>query len=177
MSDFLIPVAVACPCPGTPHSDGDTVFLAQELSLKGGLLAEAMMVRSWQKQDSTGNQLKQTEASLAVEAALREVYVLDGVKEWTFVDEEGEALEVNEDSIRSSLLARYRIARPVGDKGDELYSASVLDPLLARLRKSSRSSPRRESTSTSPTPPSSAKRPRPLKPSSTSTTAKEPLSA
>lgn len=177
MADPLVPVAVACPCPGAPHSDGDTVFLGPELSLKGGLLAEAMMVRSWQKQDSSGKALTQTEASLAVEAALREVYVLDGVKEWTFVDEQGEPIEVNEASIRSVLLARYRIARPVGDKADELYSASVLDPLLQRLRKSSRSSPPRASTSASTSPPSASRSRKRPKPSLTSITDKEPLSA
>lgn len=177
MSDSLVPVAVACPCPGTPHADGDTVFLAPHLSLKGGLLAEATMVRVWGKLNTSRKVPEQTQASLEIEASLREVYVLDGVKDWTFLDEVGEKVEVNEDSIRSVLLSNFTLARPVGDKADELYTASVLDPLLARLSKSSPSSPRRASTSTSPSSPSSTRRPKLLKPSSTSTTDKAPQSA
>ena len=176
MSDSLVPVSVACPCPDTPHADGDTVFLAPHLSLKGGLLAEATMVRSWGKLNVKGKLPEVTEASLAIEASLREIYVSDGVKDWTFVDEEG-PIEVNEQSIHDLLLSNFTLARPVGDKADELYTASVLDPLLARLSISSPSSRRRASTSTSPSSPSSGKRPRPLRPSSTSTTDREPVSA
>lgn len=177
MSDSLVAVAVACPCPDTPHSDGDSVFLAPHLSLRGGLLAEATMVRVWSKLNTAGKVPEQTEASLAVEASLREVYVADGVKAWTFVDEAGAEVPVNEQTVRDILLSNFSLARPVGDEADRLYTSSVLDPLLARLSKSLPSSPRRASTSTSPNSRSSTKRPKLLKPSSTSTTAKEPASA
>jgi len=135
------------------------------------------MVRVWGKLNTKGSIPEQTEASLAIEASLREIYVADGVKDWTFLDEIGEKVEVNEQSIHDLLLSNFTLARPIGDKADELYTSSVLDPLLARLAKSSRSSPRRASTSTSASSPSSTKRPKLLKPSSTSTTAKEPASA
>lgn len=177
MADSLIPVAVACPCPGTPHSDGDTVFMGPFLSLEGGMLAEALMVRSWARLENSGKELRQTEASLAVEAALRRVYVADGVREWTFVDAEGEDIEVTEESVRTILLSNFTLSRPVGDKADELYTTSVLDPLLKQIKKSSRSSPRRESTETSPTQTSGSKRPKPPKPSLITSTGKEPLSA
>lgn len=177
MSDSLVAVAVACPCLGTPHSDGDSVFLAPHLSLRGGLVAEATMVRVWTKLKMAGAVPEPTEASLAVEASLRDVYLLDGVKDWTFTDESGDKLAVTEDTIRDLLLSNFSLGRVVADEADRLYTPSVLDPLLARLLRSSPASPRRASTSTSATTPSSGKRPRPLRPSSTSTTAKEPVSA
>ena len=175
MNDSLIPVPVRCPCPGTPHEDGDTVFLAPHIGFRAGLEAEATMVRVWTNLDTSGKVPTQTEASLKVEAALREIYVVGGVKAWTFVDEAGESIEVSEDSIAEILLSDFSLARPVGDKADELYTASVLDPLLARLSKSSRTTRTRGSTSAKA--PSSDKRPRPLKPSSTSTSDRVPRSA
>ena len=133
------------------------------------------MVRVWGKLNTKGRIPEQTSASLAIEASLREVYVADGVKEWTFVDEIGEPIEVNEQTIREILLSNYTLARPVGDKADSLYTSSVLDPLLARLQKSSRTMRTASSTSASRT--SSAKHPKLLKPSSTITSGKEPASA
>ena len=175
MSDPLVPVSVACPCPGTPHADGDTVFLAPHISLAGGMLAEALMVRVWTSLDPRTND-GSTMASLTFEAELREVYLLDGVKEWTFVNDDGPIL-VNEWAIRDELLTNFTLARPVGDKADSLYSRSVLDPLRARLSKSLRSLRLPALTSTSANSSSSAKRPRRSKPSSTASTGRERASA
>lgn len=182
MDDSLVAVRVGdCSCPESPHADGDFVYLAPHLTLAGGLLAESSMLRVWSKMKlivkNGKEQAEETERSLALEAGLREVYVVDGVRDWNFVDEDGEKIEVDEDSIRSRLLSNFTIARPVGDKADELYSASVLDPLLARMLKSSRTGRRPASTSTSRTSKSSGELPTPLKRSSTATTDKERLNA
>ena|SRR3990167_5800161 len=175
MSDPLVPVSVTCPCPGTPHADGDTVFLAPHISLRGGMLAEALMVRVWTNLDPRTSDFSSV-ASLTIEAQLREVYLLDGVKEWTFVSDDG-PIPVSEWSIRDVLLSDFTLARPIGDKADELYSRSVLDPLRARLSKSLRSLRPPASTSTSASSPSSAKRPKRSKPSSTASTDRERASA
>ena len=167
MNDPLVPVAVgACRCPGAPHPDGDVVFLSPTLPLRGGLLAEATMLRVWSNLDTSGRVPTQTEKSLEIEAGLREVYVRYGVREWNFLDEMG-PVPVTEATIDARLLADFSLARPVSEKADSLYTPSVLDPLLARLSKSSPTT--RTDGLTSPNRHSSAKHPKRSKPSSITT--------
>ncbi len=136
------------------------------------------MVNVWghMKLTAGGKQALATEASLELEAGLRETYVRYGVADWNLEDESG-LLPINEDTIKEQLLDDFSRSRPIGEKADELYSGAVMDPLLGRLLKSSPTSRRGRSTSTSASRPSSSKRPRPLRPSSTSTTDKVPRSA
>jgi hypothetical protein len=171
----LIAVSVACPCPGKPHEEGgDTVYLAPYLGYRAGMLAEATMVRVWTNLDTSSKVPMQTEKSLSIEASLREIYILDGVKDWTFEGEDG-PVPVTEDTIHEWLLSNFTLARPVGDQADTLYTASVLDPLLGRLSKSSPTT--RTKGSTSANGQSSSKRPKPLKPSLITTSDKARQSA
>lgn len=154
---LLVPVRVACPCPGTPHPDGDTVYLYPKLGLAGGIVA--------------GQQVRNYSPALGVErltAQLTETWVLFGVADWTFIDAEAKPLPVSEAAIRDLLLADYTLATPVADKADELYAGAVLDPLTRRP--SPPSAPRSTAGSTSAKARSSTKRRKPPKPSSTSTT-------
>lgn len=160
MSDSLVPVEVgACRCVGTPHPDGDIVFLASHLSLRGGFVAERTMIAL----SGAGKD------RLEVEAGLIEVYVRFGVSAWNLLDAEGDPIPVNEDTIRSEILSDFARARPLADAADGLYTSAILDPLVARLSKSSRATQTRGSTSA--TPPSSSSPPKRSKPSSTTTSA------
>lgn len=137
MSDSLVPVAVSCPCPGTPHSDGDTVYLSPKLGLHGGALAQRKII------DAISNSAERDE----IMASLSEAYCRYGVVAWSFVDADGKGLPVNQDTIGSTLLADFALGSPVADKADELYSEGLISPLRVAESKSSQSSSTNGSTS------------------------------
>jgi hypothetical protein len=157
MVDSLVPVAVACPCPGTPHSDGDTVFLGPKLSFRAGVMADSKIADIV---NGSGNVDE-------VKAVLLETYILDGVKAWTFVDAEGTDIEVTPATIQAWLLSDYSIGVLVSEQADKLYSEAVSDPLARRSFPSLQTGPTNGSTSRKSG--SSAKRRKPSKPSSTTT--------
>jgi hypothetical protein len=146
----LVPVAVACQCPGTPH-DGDTVYLRPHLSLHGGIVAQNVITSDLDRGE--------------LQAGLLDAYIRYGVADWTFVDEDGEKVV---DAIESIILADFRIGAAVADRADELYTVTVLNPLAERASKSSRRSQTNGSTSAPKA--SSSKRRKPPVPSSTTTT-------
>lgn len=167
MSSDLIPVSVACPCPGAPHADGDTIYLRPTISFRGGVLAEkkaldAIAAGEGDRQD-------------AVQAALLETYVLYGVADWTLTNGDGETvIPVNEQSITDHLLSNYGVALGVAEQANDLYKEAILAPLRARLLKSL---PRGRTTgSTSAKTGSSGGSRKRSKPSSTTTSDKAPAS-
>ena len=150
----LHPVSVTCPCPGTPHADGDTVYLLPKMGLQGGITAEHQILSFGGDQS-------------ALVGALTETFVRFGVVAWTFVDANGKPVPCTDEKRQELLLTDYTLARDIGDKADELYSAAVIDPLACRLSNGS-GRPSRD-RSTSPKRRSASKRPKPLQPSSTTT--------
>ena len=152
------PVAVRvrdCECPGTPHGDGDLVYLAPKLSLAGGLAASADI-----------------SAALGNGTMLAELWLVTFVKHgaigWNVVDEDGDPVPFDVNVI----LEDYDLAMPVAEKADELYGDTVARPFLQRLKAISRRGPTEPSTS--PTAPSTKK---PRKRSSPATTAATTRSA
>jgi hypothetical protein len=137
VSDSLIPVAVACPCPGTPHSDGDTVFLAPKLGFNAGVIADSKLV----------DILHGSGDVEAVKAALLATYISDGVRAWTFVDADGADVPVSPQTIQAILLSDYELGVVVAEAADPLYSKAVTNPLLRRMSASSPPSPTNGSTS------------------------------
>ena len=158
MLDSLVPVAVACPCPGTPHSDGDTVFLSPKIGFNAGVIADSKLV----------DILRGSGDVDAVKAALLTTYITDGVRAWTFVDAEGADIKVTPESIAAILLSDYELGVVVAEAADPLYSKAVTNPLLRRMSESSPTSPTNGSTSRKRG--SSAKRPKASEPSLTSIT-------
>lgn len=148
----LVPVAVACPCPGTPH-DGDTVYLRPEPGLTGGILIQRKFVNL-----SVGGADRDE-----VFASLIETYVRYGVDSATFVDDEGKQLD--RDQVIDIILSRFSLGSEVANKADDLYSTELLDPLVERASKSLPIS--RTNGSTSPSQRSSTKRRKLSKSSST----------
>lgn len=158
-------VRIACVCPSNAdgqarHPDGDTVVLREKLDFRSAVTARNAIVLL--KNDSP-------DADAAdILAVLTETYLFVGIEAWSLADAKGYPLPVTRANIRDALLAHPGEAMTVGDAADELYSASVILPLLAKV--SSYSPPTPTNGSTSPTTPSSPTTPKPRKPSSTSTT-------
>jgi hypothetical protein len=133
MSD---PVAVRvrdCECPGTPHGEeGDVVFLAPTLSLEGGL-------------EATADIRVAVHDGKVIAKRWRVTFVRYGAIGWNWLDADGEPLPFDVDVI----LADYSLALPVSEKADELYGESVVRPLVAKPKTTSRHG--RTADSTSPT--------------------------
>ena len=159
-----VPVKIACPCPGTPHADGDTVGLRPKLGLVGGTIVQGVVVAAKNRAEAEGRPLDVGTTT----ALVSEAYLLQGVCEWTLVDEIGKPVPVNAETIRSHLLDDFTLASAVSDKADDLYMEAVIRPLLAPASTSSPPTPINGSTSASNgrTP----KRPKQSRRSSTSTT-------
>lgn len=150
----LHPVSVACPCPGTPHADGDTVYLLPKMGLQGGITAEHQILSFGGDQS-------------ALVGALTETFVRFGVVAWTFVDADGKPVPCTDEKRQELLLTDYALARDIGDKADELYSAAVIDPLALRLSTGSRQPSKGGSTPLKKR--SASRRQKPPKHSSTTT--------
>ena len=120
------PVHIAeCPCPGTPHPDGDTVFLAPLLSMAGGMAAQVAM-----SEGSTD--------LIALQEMLARVYLTHGVVGWTFVDDQGQPIPVS--YANAMLLLPYgKGGRLVADKADELYAQDLLAPFQEQIERARRS--------------------------------------
>jgi hypothetical protein len=128
-----------CECPGSPHPDGDVVYLAPKLSLAGGLAASADISAAL----GNGTMLAQL---------WQVTFVRYGAIGWNWLDEDGDPVpfDVN------VLLDDYDLASPVAEKADELYGDTVARPFLTRLKAISQRG--RTDSSTSPTSPSTTKR-------------------
>lgn len=147
-----------CPCEGTPHPDGETVYLRTKLGLGGGTALQRLVVEA--------NQDRADNADLT--GRLAEAYLRVGVVGWTFVDQRGRPIPVTPESLQRLLLDDFERAAPIADKADDLYMGTVLAPLVKRVSESSSSSTTNGSTSHKP-----GGRSKPRKPSrrsSTSTT-------
>lgn len=153
-----VPVPVGdCRCHGTPHEDGDVVFLAPMLSMAGGMAAQVAI--------SEGSS-----DLVRLQELLARVYLSHGIVDWTFVDEAGDKLPVNGDTA-AALLPYAKGGRLVADRADDLYAQDVLAPFIEtvqRLAQSQRGSTRKKASS-SPKRTSSRRRSTKTQPSPSST--------
>jgi hypothetical protein len=138
MTDELVPVSLgACLCPGTPHADGDSVYLRPKLGLHDGVYAQRKIISAMEgKADSD-----------EVIATLMDVYCRKGVVAWTLVDEAGKSLEVTPEAIEAALLSDFSIGHLVAEMADSLYSPALIDPLRIPVVKSLPPMPTNGSTS------------------------------
>lgn len=147
-----------CRCPGTPHTDGDTVSLRPKIDLSMGAAAWAAMNSS--QADTTDMQ-----------AAVSMVYMKYGIVAWSFVDTAGLPIPVRG--------ANFDELLPWGDGGmevleaaDGLYGTELMRPFVRRQETLSRSG--RNGGSTSPKKSSGPKSRSHSKPSSPSGSAGMP---
>ena len=131
VSDELVPVELeACHCPGTPHAH-DTVWLRPTLSASGGMAGMYVI----------GQGISDPEQ---LEQELARVYLEHGIARWTFVDEQGQPVPVEKDTIRHMT---WTVAYPIADKASDLYSQDLLRPLVARASALSQNGHTAKSTS------------------------------
>jgi hypothetical protein len=123
-----VPVRIGdCLCANAPHDgleghdDGDLVFLAPQLSLDGGLAAQGALVAY-------------SDDPLRVERELGRAYLSTQIVGWNFLDDDGKPIPLNWENIEKA-LSWGTGGRLVAEKADELYSATMLTPLLDRLSK------------------------------------------
>ena len=157
-------VKIDCLCPPnargeTRHPDGDTVTLRERLDFRAALTARNTLVMVKQEDPDAG--------PAEMLAALTETYLLVGITGWTLVDAKHQPVEVSKATIRELLLSNPDVAMVVGDAADELYSAAVIGPLVARASNSS--PPTQTAASTSATKRSSPTSRKPSPPSSITT--------
>lgn len=117
VDDVPVPVG-ACLCPGTPHADGDVVYLAPELSTIAGQAAQGAIAAS--------------EDSARLEELLWRVYRDHCITGWNFLDADGDPVPLTS-ANRERGLPFTKGGRLVAEKADELYAQDVLAPLRARL--------------------------------------------
>lgn len=124
-----------CDCPGTPHPDGDVVYLAPVLSMSGGMAAQGAI-------GSAGTD------PIALQEALARVWIRHAVIDWTFTDEDGEKVALTPENIARA-LPYGKGGRLVAERADDLYAEDILAPLAERLRTLSQGGPSARSTSRS----------------------------
>lgn len=126
--DAAEPVAVRvgdCLCANTPHDgqdghdDGDIVYLDPQLSLEGGLAANAALATNGE--------------SAALERELGLAYVLGGVSAWNFLDDLGRPIPVTPENIRRA-LPWGKGGRLVAEVANTTYFGEVIGPLVERAQ-------------------------------------------
>ena len=122
----LVPVRVGyCPCEGSPHADGDTVYLYPELSMSGGMAAQGAISEAM-----TDTGLDQ----VRLQELLAQVWITHGVASWTFLADpqpngERPTIPLTPENIVRA-LPFGKGGRLVADKADDLYNEAVLAPLV-----------------------------------------------
>jgi hypothetical protein len=141
-----VPVRVRdCACPGTPHPEGDLVYILPKIGLEGGTAAQVDF-------STTQREIPLTDADRASEddptprrrlfsQTLQRrwmvTFVRFGAVGWNLVDENGPLpFDVEE------LLSDFDLAYPVADRADDLYAEAVMRPLLEASERTSPSSPK-----------------------------------
>lgn len=141
VDDDAAPVPIEfglCPCPGDPkpHPNGDTIFLAPELDLKGGFTFASAFTSG-----STD------EAGYPLDQVLGMAYLAAGITDWTFLDSLGRRIPPSRANIAK--LKWSPAVAEIAEAAALRYGVSALLPLVARARKSSPRgrTPRARSTS------------------------------
>ena len=145
-----------CECPGTPHQEGDKAWLRPRLTAEGGYRAMHVLMTSAQNGEEV------------TAGALGMVFLVDGLVEWTLLDDAGSPIPTDEEMLRSGALDWDTTLAPIAERAAVLYTESVIAPL--RRGRSAPSLPGPMEGSTSPTNGSSTKPPMPSAPSTTPTT-------
>ncbi len=142
-----------CRCPGAPHPfDWVDVVETVPIELGSGVVACF--------READGN-------SVIAEGLMGRVALRFGIERWSFVEADGEAVNITWDNI-VRLLPFGDGGYDVADRVMDLHSGEILRPLLKRSSKPSPGGPTAEPTSAIPD--TGTKPPRPLKPSSRTVT-------
>lgn len=115
-----VPVPIGpCECPGTPHGDGDFVYLAPVISMAGGMAVQGAIL------DAQGD-------SVRLQELLAHVYLAHGVTGWNLLDERGKPVPCTPD--RLAVAIPYGTGgQAIAEKANDLYADDVMRPLVERL--------------------------------------------
>jgi hypothetical protein len=121
----LVPVEFAeCPCPGTPHPDGDTIWFKPELDVPSGFAFSGAFA-----------ELAVDERGLTVEQALGMSYLIAGIAKWTFLDGAGKPIPATR-----AMIERLKWSPAVSDVANlaaRRYGQDALLPLVGRAQRRS----------------------------------------
>ncbi len=126
----------ACRCPGSPHANGDIVWLKPKAGIDMGLAATVALRRSGNRPGD-------------VQAALGMVFLRYGISAWTFTDARKEPVPVTADTI-DEWLPWDEGGFEVADAADNLYASTVIAPLVKTSEASPPASPEEPSMSATP---------------------------
>jgi hypothetical protein len=133
----LIEVSLGeCRCPGTPHPDGDLLYLRPKLGLAAGVAIQQTVI------DMAGNR-----SAPDITGLLSEAYLRYGVADWNLLDDAGKPLELTPETLREQVLDDFERATPAADRADELYMQATIGPLLPKAPSSLPTMPTNGSTS------------------------------
>jgi hypothetical protein len=131
VTDERVPLeGLECRCAGTPHPDGDTVWLRSELPPDGGFAALRLIGGD---PDTLSEKIGR-------------VYLQYGVVDWTFLDDDGKPVPCTPETIAR---LSWDAAFPIAEKADDVYQESLLRPLVVKASRSSRNGHTAASTSRS----------------------------
>ena len=116
-----------CECPGTPHPDGDLVYLAPSLSMAGGMAAQGVIA------EAAGDVIR-------LQELLANVWLRHGVVGWNFLDEQGQPVPLTESTLATA-LPFGKGGRLVAERADDLYAEDILAPLVERVATLSKRGP------------------------------------
>ncbi len=116
-------IVVACPCPGTPHTE-DTVVLYDRLPLRAGMACYAILQNALRIEEVTGMWAEQL--------------VRMGIESWTLTDAQGKALPVL--PIHTEGLP-FATQRTIGTAAMERFGGELTAPLPTMTAPSSNAGP------------------------------------
>lgn len=120
-----------CACPGTPHEDGDYVYLAPELSMTGGMAAQGAITAA-----TTDKGID----AIILQEELARVWLRHGAIGWNLLDERGRSRPFTPEGLIVE-FPYMRGGREIADACDDLYKEAVLTPLVERLSALSKRGP------------------------------------
>lgn len=107
-----------CTCPGSPHPDGDLVYLNPSLPFLGGVAARSVLA-------AFGD-------PVVAEETLGRVYLRHGVIGWNLLDARGRPRTFSAEGVEAEFPWSTG-GRAIVEACDDLYQEEILAPLRERL--------------------------------------------
>ncbi len=122
------PVAVRigdCECPDAPHTEGDMAHLRPRLTPPAGIAATTL--------------INEATDAIKLNVELGMLFLTDGLLRWDLLDDEGDPVPCDGDTLRGGAISWDETLLPIADRAAELYTESVLRPFRpAKASSSSR---------------------------------------
>lgn len=120
-----------CTCPGTPHDEGDIVWMRSSLGFAAGTRAVRAAGQAVEAATAAGLDIDKDADAFAGYYAefVSPVFIKDGPLSWNVVDEDGPVPLTPEALDALPFGDAYTIA----EWADDHYSMGVFDPLAARM--------------------------------------------